>query len=72
VTDVIMPGMNGRTLSDRLLARWPDLRVLFVSGYTDVEIAPHGIFDPGVSLLSKPYTPELLQSRVRQILDRQP
>jgi len=70
VTDVIMPGLNGRQLADQLLARRPGLRVLFTSGYTHDVIAHHGVLDPGVEFLAKPYTLESLGRRVRQVLDR--
>jgi CheY-like chemotaxis protein len=71
VTDVIIPGLNGRQLADRLVARRPALRVLFTSGYTDDVIAPHGVLEPGVEFLAKPYTLETLGRRVRQVLDRE-
>ena len=51
VTDVVMPQMNGRLLSDRLRAERPDIEVLFMSGYTDNAIDPGGILDPGVAFL---------------------
>jgi two-component system, cell cycle sensor histidine kinase and response regulator CckA len=72
VTDVIMPGMSGRQLSDRLLARQPTLQVLFVSGYTDAEIGPHGVLEPGKAFLAKPYTLDDLVLTVREVLDRAP
>ena len=71
VTDVVMPGMNGRTLADRLRARDPDLRVLFTSGYTQDAIVHDGVLEPGIDLLSKPYAPEDLVRRVRELLDRE-
>ncbi len=69
VTDVIMPGMSGRRLSDQLLQQYQQLKVLFVSGYSDNEIAPHGILETGVLLLEKPYTLTLLRDKVREVLD---
>jgi FixJ family two-component response regulator len=69
VTDVIMPDMNGKTLADRLTVRCPDLRVLFTSGYTENVIAHHGVLEPGVEFLQKPYSVEALVSRVREVLD---
>ena len=69
VTDVIMPKMNGRELALKLEERMPGLRVLYVSGYTDDIIAQHGILEPGIEFMAKPYTPEALARRVRQVLD---
>jgi two-component system cell cycle sensor histidine kinase/response regulator CckA len=69
VTDVIMPGMSGRQLSDLLVQQYPHLKVLYVSGYSDNEIAPHGILETGVLLLQKPYTPNLLRDKVRETLE---
>jgi len=70
VTDVMMPGMNGRAVSDALTARYPALRTLFVSGYTANVIAHHGVLDEGVEFLEKPFTRESLLRRVRDVLDR--
>ncbi len=61
--------MSGRTLSERLLLTRPDMKMLFMSGYTDEAIAQHGILDSGVAFLQKPLTPELLHRRVRDVLD---
>ncbi len=69
VTDVVMPQMNGRLLSDRLRSERPDMEVLFMSGYTDNAIDPGGILDPGVAFLQKPITPLALTRMVRQLLD---
>jgi len=68
VTDVIMPGMNGRALADELRQRWPTLKVLFVSGYTQNLIAHHGVLEAGVDFLAKPYSSEDLAQRVREVL----
>ncbi|MCK4340799.1 MAG: PAS domain S-box protein [Phycisphaerae bacterium] len=70
VTDVIMPGINGKTLADRMTAAYPGLRTLFVSGYPADVIAPHGVLAGGVELLKKPFTAPRLQERVRTVLDR--
>ncbi len=69
VTDVVMPGMNGRALADRLLARQPNLKVLYISGYTDSFIAGHGVLEEGTFLLHKPFTEEVLIRKVRDVLD---
>jgi two-component system, cell cycle sensor histidine kinase and response regulator CckA len=69
LTDVIMPGMNGRVLSEQLLPRQPGMKVLYMSGYTDSFIAGHGVLDPGTYLLHKPFTEEELIRKVREVLD---
>jgi DNA-binding response OmpR family regulator len=68
VTDVVMPEMNGRELATRLTALRPDLRVLFMSGYTDDVIARRGVLEAGTELLAKPFGPSALVVRVRSIL----
>ena len=70
VTDVVMPGLDGRELAARLLARRPDTRVLYMSGYTDEVIAHRGVLDPAVALVQKPFTAKALAQRVRQVLDQ--
>jgi CheY-like chemotaxis protein len=69
LTDVVMPGMNGRELAARLLALHTDTRVLYTSGYAEDIIAHHGVLDAGVELLSKPYSIDVLIRRVRRVLD---
>jgi signal transduction histidine kinase/CheY-like chemotaxis protein len=69
VTDVVMPHMSGQKLATALLDQRPELRVLFVSGYTENTIAHHGVLDPGVAFLPKPYTPVDLLTRVREVID---
>ena len=70
ITDVIMPGMSGRQLADRLRDLRPELKVLFVSGYTDDAIIRHGVLEPGIAFLQKPFTPESLSRKVREVLDQ--
>jgi PAS domain S-box-containing protein len=69
ITDVIMPEMSGRQLADRLRDLRTTLRVLFVSGYTDDAIVRHGILEPGIAFLQKPFSPESLARKVREVLD---
>jgi signal transduction histidine kinase len=70
VTDVVLPGMNGRVLAERLTRNRPELRVLFVSGYTENVIGHHGQLAPGTDFLEKPFTHEELSAKVRLVLDR--
>lgn len=70
VTDVVMPGMSGVVLAQRLQARTPGLKVLFVSGYAENAIVRRGVLDPETPFLAKPFSPDALAARVRQVLDR--
>ncbi len=72
VTDVIMPGMNGRELAERLGAAHPGLAVLFASGYTDNVLADQGALIPGMALLDKPFTPAALTAKVAMMLAANP
>jgi two-component system cell cycle sensor histidine kinase/response regulator CckA len=69
VTDVIMPRMGGKVMADWLKTTYPDLKILFTSGYTDDAITQHGVLEPGVEFLPKPYTPATLGRKVREMLD---
>ncbi len=69
ITDVILPGINGSVLAERFRERWPSLRVLFTSGYTDDAIAQHGVLQEGVRYLAKPFGPQSLAAKVRAVLD---
>ena len=68
LTDVIMPGMSGRELADKLKARRPNVRVLFMSGYTDDAVVRHGMLEPGLAYLEKPFRPPVLLKKVRGVL----
>jgi two-component system, cell cycle sensor histidine kinase and response regulator CckA len=70
VTDVIMPGQSGRDLARTLSAVRPQLKVLYVSGYTDEIIAPHGVLEPGLDFLPKPFDADTFVGKVREILAR--
>jgi len=69
ITDVVMPGLSGPNLAARLMQQNPNLRVLYMSGYTDDATEVHGTFWGGVPLLQKPFTPAQLAERVRMALD---
>jgi FixJ family two-component response regulator len=69
LTDVIMPGLSGRELAKRILARHSSMRVLYMSGYTYNVIAQGGTLERGVSFLQKPFTPGGLVEKVREVLD---
>ena len=69
ITDVVMPGQGGRVLSEQLTERYPDLRVLFMSGYTDDAVIRHGVLREGVNFLQKPFAPLALAIKVRDVLD---
>jgi PAS domain S-box-containing protein len=70
VTDVVLPQMSGRDLAERLAASRPDIRVLFMSGYADGAIVHQDVLAPGAAFVQKPFTPEGLARRVREVLDR--
>src|SRR6188768_4294619 len=69
VTDVVMPGMNGRVLSERVTSLFPAMKVLFVSGYTENVIVHHGVLKEDIEFLAKPYSVDQLARRVREVID---
>jgi hypothetical protein len=69
VTDVIMPAMNGREMVERLRVRWPELKALFISGYTDDALERHALIDAHHGYLQKPFPPLALASKIREMLD---
>jgi hypothetical protein len=72
LTDVIMPGMNGRELAQRISEIRPNTKILYMSGYTENVIGHNGTLDAGVRLLQKPFTLQDLKNKVREVLDSSP
>jgi two-component system cell cycle sensor histidine kinase/response regulator CckA len=69
LTDVVMPRMNGRELSEALLARYPDVRVLFMSGYTEDEVILQGVRVAEVNFINKPFSVDSLRQKVQDVLE---
>lgn len=70
VTDVVMPEKSGKQLADILVASTPDLKILYLSGYTEGTVMRHGVLDPGVEFLAKPFNQQSLGKKVREVLDK--
>ena len=70
LTDMVMPGMSGREVAERCLAMRPQIKVIYMSGYTDDVLMRTGALGPGMSFLQKPLRPEVLTARVRDVLDQ--
>jgi two-component system cell cycle sensor histidine kinase/response regulator CckA len=69
ITDVVMPGMSGREVALRVATLQPQVKVLYLSGYTDDAIVRHGVLEPGISFLQKPFSADALARKVREVLD---
>jgi PAS domain S-box-containing protein len=69
LTDVIMPGGSGPELTRQLISRRPGLKVIYMSGYTEDAISHHGVLDPGIAFIHKPFTAETLGKKIREVLD---
>jgi PAS domain S-box-containing protein len=70
VTDVVMPRLSGKAVADQLRAGRPDMKVLFISGYSDDTLIRHGAADTGLNFLQKPFSPSLLAYKIRDVLDK--
>lgn len=69
LSDVVMPGASGKEVAERLISLRPEMKVLFMSGYTDEAIVHHGVLDSKVEFIQKPFSPAALCRRVREVLD---
>lgn len=70
LTDVVMPGASGPELTRQLVEQRPSLRVIYMSGYTEDAIVQHGVLEPGIAFLNKPFTSETLGAKIREVLER--
>jgi len=70
ITDVVMPGMNGRTLAETVSRKYPSIKTIYMSGYTDDAIIHHGVLDSGFYFMQKPFAPADLAQKVREVLDQ--
>jgi two-component system cell cycle sensor histidine kinase/response regulator CckA len=71
LTDIVMPGMSGKALSRKVIAEYPQVRILFMSGYSDEVAMEQGVSSPGISYLPKPFSPEVLLQKIRSVLDQE-
>jgi DNA-binding NtrC family response regulator len=69
LTDVVMPGASGPELTKALVERRPELKVIYMSGYTEETIVHHGVIKPGIAFLHKPFTSDALVQKIHEVLD---
>jgi len=69
LTDVVLPGSNGREVAKQVVAVRPSARVIYMSGYTDDVIVQHGVLDPGLAFVQKPFTADALLTKIRDVLE---
>jgi two-component system, cell cycle sensor histidine kinase and response regulator CckA len=69
ITDLVMPGMSGRQLAERIAQEQPDVKVLYMSGYTDDSVVHAGVAQAGMAFLQKPFSPTAFTQKVREVLD---
>ena len=70
LTDVVMPGLSGHQVFEQVSASQPGIRVVFMSGYTDNVVFQHGVIDPSMNFIQKPFTAESLDLKLREALER--
>lgn len=68
MTDIVMPGMNGRELAEKILKAHPEIKVLYTSGYTENVIVSHGVIEDNINFIGKPYTLQSLGLKIREVL----
>jgi CheY-like chemotaxis protein len=69
ITDVVMPGMSGPTLANTLVSEYPEMKIIFMSGYTDAAVVENRFIQPGSVFLQKPFSPDALKAKIRELLD---
>ena len=72
LTDVVMPGLSGRELAERIMVTRPGIRVLYMSGYTENVVTSGGMLEQGLAFLQKPFSPAVLVQRIREVLSQTP
>ena len=70
LTDVVMPVLSGRELAERVTSLHKETKVIYMSGYTNDAIVQHGVLDPGLNFVQKPFSPDTIARKVREVLDQ--